>query len=247
VGSVASTQELARSRPIGSAVVADHQQAGRGRLGRRWEAPAGTALLVSFVLPYQPLAPLTAGVAAAEACGPGVRLKWPNDLLLEDRKLGGILVEAARGEGREKRFARPPVGGSPPDTPDRCLVGIGINLTWAPPGAARLEVDRDLLLDRLSAELERWWSAPAARVLDAWRARSDTLGRRVKVELGAETVEGLAEDVADDGSLIIDGRALAAGDVTHLRAVGARAGTRDSVSRRPGAAGEDEERRRAQS
>ena len=226
MGSVASTQELARSRPIGSAVVADHQQAGRGRLGRRWEAPAGTALLVSFVLPYQPLAPLTAGVAAAEACGPGVRLKWPNDLLLEDRKLGGILVEAAGA---------------------RCLVGIGINLTWAPPGAARLEVDRDLLLDRLSAELERWWSAPAARVLDAWRARSDTLGRRVKVELGAETVEGLAEDVADDGSLIIDGRALAAGDVTHLRAVGARAGTRDSVSRRPGAAGEDEERRRAQS
>src|SRR5205085_1850917 len=94
VGSVASTQELARSRPIGSAVVADHQQAGRGRLGRVWEAPPGTALLASFVLRYQPLAPLAAGVAAAEACGPSVRLKWPNDLLLEGRKLGGILVEA---------------------------------------------------------------------------------------------------------------------------------------------------------
>lgn len=196
VGSVASTQELALARPIGSVVVADHQQAGRGRLGRRWAAPSGTALLASFVLRYLPLAPLAAGVAAAEACGPGVRLKWPNDLLLEGRKLGGILVEA--------------------DGP-RCLVGIGINLTWAPAGAAQLGADRDELLDRLSRELERWWSAPSEEVLSAWRARSDTLGRRVRVEMGAETIEGLAEDVAGDGSLIVGGRAVAAGDVTHLR------------------------------
>ena len=95
MGSVASTQEVARPLPIGTAVVAEHQVAGRGRLGRRWEAPAGTALLASFVLPFQPLASIAAGVAAAAACGPAVRLKWPNDLLLEDRKLGGILVEAA--------------------------------------------------------------------------------------------------------------------------------------------------------
>ena len=115
MGSVASTQELARSRPIGSAVVADHQQAGRGRLGRVWEAPPGTALLASFVLRYQPLAPLAAGVAAAEACGPSVRLKWPNDLLLEGRKLGGILVEA--------------VG-------DRCVVGVGVN-RWTAGGPCR--------------------------------------------------------------------------------------------------------------
>lgn len=199
MGSVASTQELARSRPIGSAVVADHQQAGRGRLGRVWEAPPGTALLASFVLRYQPLAPLAAGVAAAEACGPSVRLKWPNDLLLEGRKLGGILVEA--------------VG-------DRCVVGVGVNLAWAPEGAARLDAGRDQLLDDLCAALDRWWSVPGEQVLEAWRARSDTLGRRVRVDLGAETVEGLAEDVALDGSLIVDGRALAAGDVTHLRAVG---------------------------
>ncbi len=199
MGSVASTQELARSRPIGSAVVAEHQEAGRGRLGRRWEAPPGTALLASFVLRYHALAPLAAGVAAAEACGPAVRLKWPNDLLLEGRKLGGILVEA--------------VG-------DRCLVGIGVNLAWAPEGAARLNAHRDQLLDDLCAGLDRWWLVPDERVLDAWRARSDTLGRGVRVELGAETVEGLAEDIAPDGSLIVDGRALAAGDVTHLRAVG---------------------------
>ena len=150
VGSVTSTQELARSRPIGTAVVADHQKAGRGRLGRLWEAPPGTALLVSCVLPFHPLAPLAAGVAAAVACGPRVRLKWPNDLLLGGRKLGGILVEAS---GR------------------RCVVGIGINLSWAPPGAARLETDRELLLDRLLAELVP--GSPRHRFLSldpAWRS-----------------------------------------------------------------------------
>jgi BirA family transcriptional regulator, biotin operon repressor / biotin---[acetyl-CoA-carboxylase] ligase len=198
VGSVASTQELARSHPIGTVVVADHQELGRGRLGRRWEAPPGTALLASFVMPFHPLAPLVAGVAAAAASGPQVRLKWPNDLLLEGRKLGGILVEAS-GE--------------------RCVVGIGINLSWAPPGAALLGTERELLLARLVAELEGWWVVAAAEVLAAWRARSDTLGRRVRVELGAEAFEGVAEDIAEDGSLVVGGRSVAAGDVTHLRAV----------------------------
>jgi BirA family biotin operon repressor/biotin-[acetyl-CoA-carboxylase] ligase len=225
VGSVASTQELARSHPLGTAVVAEHQQAGRGRLDRRWEAPPGTALLASFAMPFHALAPLAAGVAAAEACRPQVRLKWPNDLLLEGRKLGGILVEA---------------------TADRCVVGIGINLSWAPPGAARLDADREVVLARLVAGLERWWLVAPAQLLDAWRARADTLGRRVRVELGGETFEGLAEDITDEGSLVVGGRIVAAGDVTHLRVVGGRAGTRDSVSRWSGAAGEIEERRRSQ-
>jgi BirA family biotin operon repressor/biotin-[acetyl-CoA-carboxylase] ligase len=92
--SVTSTQDVARDLPIGSVVLANHQTAGRGRLEHRWEAPAGTALLVSFALAPNPLLSLAAGVAAAEACGQGVRLKWPNDLLLGGRKVGGILVEA---------------------------------------------------------------------------------------------------------------------------------------------------------
>src|ERR1051326_992056 len=117
LGTVASTQEAARELPIGSVVVADHQTAGRGRLGRRWEAPPGSALLASFVLRPHRLLSLAAGVAAAEACGPDVRLKWPNDLLLRGRKPGGILVEA---------------------TSDKAICGIGINLTCAPEGAAKL-------------------------------------------------------------------------------------------------------------
>lgn len=196
VASTPSTQDLARNLPVGSAIVADHQTAGRGRLGRAWEAAPGSALLASFVLPQHPLASLAAGVAAAQACGDSVRLKWPNDLLLEGAKLGGVLVEVTGG---------------------RCLVGIGVNLTAAPPGASMLGEDRDALLDRLSAALERWFAEPAERVLEAWRERADTLGRQVRVELGERVIEGLAEDVAGDGALIVGGRRIVAGDVTLLR------------------------------
>jgi BirA family biotin operon repressor/biotin-[acetyl-CoA-carboxylase] ligase len=197
LGTVPSTQDVARSLPVGSVVVADHQTEGRGRLGRRFEAPPGSALLASFVLPACPLASLAAGVGAAEACGERVRLKWPNDLLLEGRKLGGILLERS-GE--------------------RCIVGTGINLTWAPPAAARLDEDRDALLARMVTGLRRWFAAEPDEVLAAWRARADTLGRRVRVELPNEYVEGVAEDLAPDGSLIVAGRAFAAGDVVHVRA-----------------------------
>src|SRR5438270_9593123 len=86
--------ELARQGvPEGLVVVADHQTAGRGRLGRSWEAPPGSALLASVVMPTRQLASLAAGVAAAHACGSRTRLKWPNDVLLDGAKLGGILAE----------------------------------------------------------------------------------------------------------------------------------------------------------
>ena len=196
VGTVPSTQDLARTRPVGTVVVAEHQTAGRGRLDRRWEAPAGTALLASWVLPAHPRAPLAAGVAAAAACGERVRLKWPNDLLLDGRKLGGILVER---------------------TGDRCVVGTGINLDWAPPGAAMLGADREGLVERMAAELARWFAAPVGEILAAWRRRSDTLGRRVRVEVPGETFEGVAQDVAEDGSLLVAGRTVTAGDIIHLR------------------------------
>jgi BirA family biotin operon repressor/biotin-[acetyl-CoA-carboxylase] ligase len=195
---VGSTQDEARELPVGSIVVADHQTAGRGRLDRSWQAPAGTALLASFVVPSHPLASLAAGVATAEACGPAVRLKWPNDLLLGDAKVGGILVEAR---------------------PGRCVIGIGINLSSAPPGAAQLGKPRDEVLARLEDRLAEWLQADPERVLRRWRELSATLGRRVRVDLGSELVEGVAEDVASDGSLVVDGRHLAVGDVIHLRAV----------------------------
>jgi len=195
LGSVPSTQDVARDLPIGSIVVADHQSSGRGTHGRRWEAPPRTALLASFVLAPSAVLSLVAGVAAAEACGPQVRLKWPNDLLLDGRKLGGILVEA---------------------TPVKAVVGIGINLMWAPDGAARLDRPRDEVLSRLRTEIEAWTAAPTDVVLARWRELSATLGRRVRIEVSGHVTEGIAQDIGPRGELIVDGVPFVAGTVTHL-------------------------------
>ena len=193
--SVTSTQDVARNLPIGSMVVAEHQTAGRGRQKHRWQAPPGTALLVSFVLAPNALLSLAAGVAAAEACEQDVRLKWPNDLLLGGRKLGGVLVEA---------------------TPAKAVCGIGINLTWAPEGAASLNQPRDLVLDKLRLAVERWSSAPAEAVVARWRELSDTIGRKVRVELPDRAFEGVAQNINERGELVVDGEAVSAGSVTHL-------------------------------
>ena len=192
--------DLARQgAPDGLVIGADHQTRGRGRRGRSWESRPGSALLVSVVLrPVPPVVTLAAGVAAAEACetvaGARVGLKWPNDVLAEDgRKLGGILSEL--------------VG-------DAVVVGLGLNLRWAPAGAAHLDpaVDRDTLLTAFLAGLDDPGDVPAR-----YRARCLTLGRWVRVHLPNGWVEGVAEDVDADGRLVIDGRPISAGDVVHVR------------------------------
>jgi len=183
----------------GLVVGADHQTAGRGRRGRTWESRPGAALLVSVVLrPVPPLVTLAAGVAAADACravaGVDAVLKWPNDVLLAGgAKVGGILSEL--------------VG-------DAAVVGLGLNLGWAPAGAGRLgpDVDRAELLDAYLRGLE----APGD-VLARYRQLCSTIGRRVRVEVPGASIEGRAEDVDGDGRLVVDGRAVAAGDVVHLR------------------------------
>jgi BirA family biotin operon repressor/biotin-[acetyl-CoA-carboxylase] ligase len=184
--------------PLGSVVVADHQTAGRGRRGRSWEAPPRSGLFATFVLEPSPIVVFVAGVAAAEACGRGVQLKWPNDLVLDGRKLGGILAEIRN---------------------EHALVGIGINLSWAPEGAAKLEENRDALLDRLIPLIGWWAEAEPEAVIQRWRELSWTLGQTVRVELGGEVIEGLAEDVAEDGALLVGGRRVIAGDVTQVRSV----------------------------
>jgi BirA family biotin operon repressor/biotin-[acetyl-CoA-carboxylase] ligase len=231
----ADALQLARDgAPEGVVVVADHQTAGRGRRGRVWEAPPGASLLVSVVL--RPPAPLVeavtmaVGVAAAEAveavAGFAPRLKWPNDLVWEDRKLAGILAEA------DWPAAGPPA----------VVVGIGINVAWPaelPADLAEIavagnhvtgqEVDRETLLVALLERLEAWYgpmvaSGDVAPLRAAWRARSATLGRRVRVDLGPAVVEGVAEDVTAEGHLVVrtdggDRRAITTGDVVHLRDV----------------------------
>jgi BirA family biotin operon repressor/biotin-[acetyl-CoA-carboxylase] ligase len=125
----------------------------------------------------------------------GVRaaLKWPNDVLVDGVKVGGILSEL--------------IG-------DAAVVGLGINLSWAPEGAGCLgpAVDRDELLAAFLAGLET-----PGDVLTRYRARCATLGRQVRVELPDSTLEGIAEAVDDQGRLVVDGREITAGDVVHLR------------------------------
>ena len=114
----ARARELAgRGAPHGTIVTAAEQSAGRGRQGRTWRAPAGRALLCSIVIRDPPrLLPLAAGVAVAERVGVDAQIKWPNDVLLDGRKLAGILVE-----GRlQERWA---------------VLGIGLNVAVRAEGA----------------------------------------------------------------------------------------------------------------
>ncbi|MEA2657233.1 MAG: BirA family transcriptional regulator, partial [Chloroflexota bacterium] len=134
-------------------------------------------------------------VAAAEACAQGVRLKWPNDLLLGGRKVGGILIEA---------------------TPHKAVCGIGINLTSAPEGAAMLNRAAGELMENLLPAMSKWCSAPPGEVLARWRELSDTLGRRVRVTLPDRSFEGVAQDINANGELIVDGQLVSAGSLTHL-------------------------------
>jgi BirA family transcriptional regulator, biotin operon repressor / biotin---[acetyl-CoA-carboxylase] ligase len=205
----------------GLVAVADHQSAGRGRFDRRWEAPPGSSLLVSVLLvPPQLLtgshrAVMATALALAEAveevAGFSPGLKWPNDLVVGDRKLAGLLAER---EG------------------DALVIGAGCNVEWEsfPPElagtatACNVEaghpVDRDALLDeflaRLEVALEKLDEVPAR-----YRARLTTLGCHVRVERVHDALEGDAVDVTDDGALVIrvDDRfeLVTAGDVVHLR------------------------------
>lgn len=232
----ADAMVLARQgEPEGIVLVADHQVAGRGRAGRSWTAPPGAGLLLSVLLrppaAVMDLCTMVVALSAAEAveavAGFSPRLKWPNDLVWpgdgtgSDRKLAGVLAEAD---------AAPAV----------VVVGIGINVAWPdalPEDLADIAVacnhvtstpvDREdllvALLEQLGPRYEALIAGDRAGLLHAWRARSATLGRRVRIELGTTTVEGTAVDVTDDGHLVVatdDGdRTFAVGDVTHLRAV----------------------------
>ncbi|KEF34958.1 biotin--acetyl-CoA-carboxylase ligase [Deinococcus sp. RL] len=204
-GTVGSTQDEARAwvddprdpAPHGAVVVAERQTAGRGRRGRSWDTAQGSlvfSVLLHGPLPLPSLAllPLAAGVALHAACGVG-GLKWPNDLLTpEGRKLAGILLEAdLRGE--EAR---------------RAVLGLGVNVAAAPPGAAclhefRPELTRAGLLSRLLTELERWLAAPPDEVLAAWRRSNLTLGREVRVLTAQGEVSGTALDLGAGGSLLV--------------------------------------------
>ena len=201
--------------PDRSVLAARHQTAGRGRLDRRWEAPDGTNLLVSLLIRDVPehvheltqRVALAARDAATSVAGEMPVLKWPNDLLLDGRKLAGVLAQAGGRAG---------VG----DGPTHVVVGIGINVGWAPEEAARLGAGIDPL-DVLTALLSAYDRLPD----DIWPVYRDalaTLGQQVRVERPDGVVVGRALDVERDGRLVVlDDCAIThridTGDVIHLR------------------------------
>ena len=231
----------ARGAGEGLVAVADYQSAGRGRLGRAWEAPAGTCLMASILLrpdlPVSRLGLVTNAVAlsARDACWAvaGVRpgLKWPNDLMVGDMKLAGILAESAGGAGSGSGSGSGAGSGSGGGG-RAVVVGIGLNVTAAPPGAATLagissaasagaSIDRGELLGALLMALEsRYgrWDAVAAE----YREACVTVGRRIRATRPVGDLVGVARGVDDDGRLVVvdDAGALhtvSAGDVVHVR------------------------------
>ncbi len=208
--------DRARSgEPHGLVVVAESQTGGRGRLDRSWVSPPQAGLTFSVLLrtalPPEQLGwlPLLGGLAVARALRLQAEvdavLKWPNDVLLDDRKVCGLLAEA--------------VG-------DAVVLGIGLNVSTRAdelpvPSATSLLLagaavtDRDTLLRAILRELG---GVLGDRDVEGYRALCRSIGRRVRVELpGDRSVEGEATGVDDEGRLVVDGAPYAAGDVVHLR------------------------------
>ncbi len=232
---VVSTNDRVRERAEqgaaeGLVIVAEEQTAGRGRMGRRWLAPKGSSLQFSILL-EPPLAPweafrLTQIAALAISStlrrefGLSPALKWPNDVLLNEKKCAGILIETAL-EGDALAFA---------------ILGIGLNVNYSmcdyPDLAAFATTiqdelghpaDRDELEAALLSKLDEYYGRLRAGedFYTEWREQVSTLGRPIRVSTPQGILTGIAEDVARDGALLLrcNGRLipLYAGDVTVLR------------------------------
>ncbi len=218
----------------GLVVVADHQTDGRGRLDRTWDTPAGTAVTFSMLVRPQsptrawPWLPLLAGYAvdkALKARGLDAGVKWPNDVLVGEKKVAGILVERV-------------------ETPDgpAAVVGIGVNTGLTAdelpvPTATSLEIETGQPVDRTDVLVEVLTSL--RETYDAWEAGEDaggmrlaesysaacvTVGRDVRVELpDGSAIEGRAVEIDPGGRLVVDGpdgrTPVAAGDVVHVKAL----------------------------
>ncbi|MEP7112921.1 MAG: biotin--[acetyl-CoA-carboxylase] ligase [Ilumatobacteraceae bacterium] len=197
-----------------SVLMARHQTDGRGRLDRQWVAPAGANLLVSLLFREVPSHPhvltqrvaLAAAMACNDVAGVSPTLKWPNDLLLGGKKLAGVLAQSA--------------GGGPEQRASHVVVGIGLNVGWAPEDAAKLgnEFDPVDVLDALLLAYDRL----PADTTDMYRSALATIGQSVRVELSGSAVTGRALDVLPDGRLVVLDECgithrFDTGDVVHLR------------------------------
>jgi BirA family biotin operon repressor/biotin-[acetyl-CoA-carboxylase] ligase len=221
----ARARDLAVDGRANVVVLADAQTGGRGRLDRAWSSPSGGVWLSILIRPDVPptqapaytLAAAVATTRAVREAGVDASIKWPNDVLVGDRKLAGILTEM---EGEADRVSW-------------LVVGIGINAnvdaadlpTDRPVTTVREEVgdvDRRELTQSLLAAFHEL-TVDLQQVLPAWRKLSSTLGQRVRVETPGEEIVGDAVDVRFPGSLVVETaegtREVTAGDCEHLRPV----------------------------
>jgi BirA family biotin operon repressor/biotin-[acetyl-CoA-carboxylase] ligase len=217
----------------GGVVIAESQSQGRGRLGRRWESPPFNNLYLSVILRPQltprdaPQITLTAAVALIETVGfflaDPPAIKWPNDILVNNKKLAGILTEAACNAERVEYV----------------ILGVGLNLNYridAMPEELRRRatsladltgqnVSRETVLVRLIQDLDRCYGELEETGFEAlrprWEAHFGLRGRRVRVELGDQTIVGRALGIDRDGALLVEdehgqSRSIVAGDVIPL-------------------------------
>lgn len=226
----ADAADAARRGAAEGAVFTTHvQTSGRGRLDRSWDAPPGSGVAVSVVLRPDGVAaarwawlPLLVGLAVDAALhdlGVDSAVKWPNDVLVEDRKIAGILLE---------RVETP--------TGPAAIVGIGLNVSMTRaelpvPTATSLAledattVDRTVVLRAVLRAVEglyRAWVAtggdPASGLRDAYLRRCATIGLAVRVQMpDGHDLVGPAQSVDEHGRLVVDGSPVSAGDVTHVR------------------------------
>lgn len=228
-------RELAADGAHNVVVLADRQTGGRGRRGREWSSPSGgvwASLVLRPALPpaRAPLLTLAAAVAvtdAAREAGVDAAIKWPNDVVVPDddserggKKLAGVLTEM---EGEASRVSWVVVG-----------TGVNVNVDSADldgdATSVRAEtgdISRRVFVQRVFERFDALRADPDA-VLDAWRERAATVGQRVRVDLGDETIEGVAADVTEHGALVVETgndddtdrrseRVVHAGDCQHLR------------------------------
>lgn len=233
----ATAMDLAQQgAPEGIVVLADQQLRGRGRGNRSWHSPAGVGIYCSIVLrpkispAMAQLITLMTAVSIVKAIalktGLSPRIKWPNDILINDKKVAGILLESK-------------VSGA---TMEYAVIGFGINVNHTAtdlPREVRVEagslfmelnelVDRSSLVIQIFSELERLYHRlqqdDFTVILEQWRHYSSTLGKHVRIWQKNEATEGIAVDLTKEGGLIVRAKAgnqivVHAGDVEHLSVV----------------------------
>jgi len=212
---VSSTQEIARELALsgtgeGSVIIAEIQEHGRGRHGRIWLSPQG-GLYASIIMRPDPLLPFRVGVAIARALREvdiSATLKWPNDVLVRERKIAGILIEAV------EQWA---------------IVGVGVNIEQAPLATAtcvRGETSEAVTRDRLVRSiLKKLEGVLSGEIVEAYEALSATIGREVRIEIegaeGARVICGRAIGIDGVGRLLVEAEGIChtivSGECIHLR------------------------------